>query len=109
MANYILEVIKNNKFDNNKVILNTENILYKDYIKKIIKNKFKIIFEINDKFIIFIARILEFLTISTKIKFSFLTKFHINYILTKKKTTIRKDIQNNYNLETSIKNLLESN
>lgn len=109
VANYILEVIKNNKFDNNKIILNTENILYKDYIKKIRKNKFNIIFEINDKLIIFIDRILEFLTFSTKIKFNFLTKFHINYILTKKKTTIRKDIPNNYNLETSIKNLLESN
>lgn len=109
VADYILKVIKNNKFDNKKIILNTENILYKDYIKKIKKKKFNVIIEINDKLIVFLASIIEFLTFLIKIKFNFITKFQINYILTKKVTTIRKDIPRNYNLETSIKNLLESN
>ena len=107
VADYILGVIKNSNFDNKKIILNTENVLYKNYIKKIRKDKLNIIFEINDNLIIFLAKILKLLTFLIKIKFNFLTKFHINYILTKKITVIRKDISNNYTLETSIKNVLE--
>ena len=48
----ILEVIKNSNFDN-KIILNTENILYKDYIKKIRKDKLNIIFKMNDNLLFF--------------------------------------------------------
>tara|TARA_A100001015_G_scaffold260004_1_gene304371 strand:+ start:2029 stop:2931 length:903 start_codon:yes stop_codon:yes gene_type:complete len=108
VANYIFNLIENNNFDNKKIILNTENVLYKDYIKKIRKNKLNIIFEVNDKLIILISRILRFITFFIRTKFNVLTNFHINYILTKKITVINKNIPKNYTFETSIKNILES-
>ena len=107
VANYISNIIQNEDYNNKKVILNTNNILFKEYIKKIRLNKFSLILEVNDKIISFLSKFIEIFYRFTKIRLNILNKFQINYILSKKITVIRKDITKKYTLEKTFKDIIQ--
>ena len=108
VANYILNIINNEDYSNNKVILNTNNILFKEYVKKIRKNKFSLILEVNDKIIFLLSKFIENFYRFTKIKLNILNMLQINYILSKKIAVIRRDVTKNYTLEKTLEDIIQN-
>jgi nucleoside-diphosphate-sugar epimerase len=106
VANYILNIINNKDYSNNKVILNTNNILFKEYVKKIRKNKLSLILEVNDKIIFLLSKFIENFYRFTKIKLNILNMLQINYILSKKIAVIRKDVTKNFTLEKTLEDIV---
>jgi nucleoside-diphosphate-sugar epimerase len=109
VASTIVNILKKDKFDNKKIILNTKNILFKDYIKLLKKSKPCINIVINNKFLIIFSNILNFVSLILNKKFNILTKFQMNYILTKKITVIRENITHEYKLDKTFSDILEKN
>ena len=102
VARYIKKIIIENNFDNKKIILNTVNLHFKDYIQIIKKNNlFNFNITINKKFLKIFYTLNKFI-----FKFNFLTKFRFKYINSNIQTIINKEMKENISIEKSIKDVL---
>jgi nucleoside-diphosphate-sugar epimerase len=109
VAKYIKKIILDDNFDNKKIIINTINLTFKNYIKLIKKNSlFCFYIVINNNFLKLIY-IMNSLFNKFFFKFNLITKFRYNYINSNIKTVINKEMKNNLSIEKSIQDVIDAN
>ena len=106
VAKYIKKIILDDNFDNKKIIINTINLHFRNYIKLIKKNNlFCFYILINNNFLKLIY-IMNNLFNKFFFKFNLITKFRYNYIGSNIKTVINKEMKNNLSIEKSIQDVI---
>jgi nucleoside-diphosphate-sugar epimerase len=108
LADNIIQIIEKNNFDNKKVILNTTNIMYKNYIEKIKQNQFFLSFGVNNTFVRLIY-LISLITSKINKNLNFISKFQLDYILSSRLTVIKKKIIKNYQLKQTINDVIKNN